>query len=182
MNKKEAAAFLGVTTRSLERYVSQNKLKVKYVKGKTRPVAVFDAVELEKLKQEMASLPLSQRPSLLIEFNGENNTVNGNGSKTEVATRATTQLKRAKTETLTKSRQGILNPDDAASPMLKKLLASLMANNKIILTLAEAAALTNISQQELRKAIGTGALSAAMKGRGWKIRRKDLESYVEKLW
>ncbi|MEM6400732.1 MAG: helix-turn-helix domain-containing protein, partial [Cyanobacteria bacterium P01_D01_bin.116] len=47
MNKKQAAEFLGVSVRALERYVQQGKLTVRYEKGKTRPTANFDQTELE---------------------------------------------------------------------------------------------------------------------------------------
>lgn len=185
MNKQEAAEFLGVTTRSLERYVSQNKLKVKYVKGKTRSIAMFEMAELEKLKQEMASMPLSQRLAL-IDVNGEakqittNNDNSGNGV---MATKSTSLTKRAKSETVTKPRREAFSfaDLDSSSP-IGKMFVSVMANNKMVVTLAEAAALTSLSQKELRKAIHTRELKAGRKGRGWKIRRKDLEAYVERLW
>ena len=41
MNKKEAANFLGVNVRALERYVQQGRVSVRYEKGKTRPTANF---------------------------------------------------------------------------------------------------------------------------------------------
>jgi predicted site-specific integrase-resolvase len=41
MNKQEAAEFLGVSVRALERYVQQGKISVRYEKGKTRPTANF---------------------------------------------------------------------------------------------------------------------------------------------
>ncbi|BAY66913.1 hypothetical protein NIES22_70570 (plasmid) [Calothrix brevissima NIES-22] len=42
MNKQEAADYLGVSVRTLERYVQPGKISVKYEKGKTRPTANFD--------------------------------------------------------------------------------------------------------------------------------------------
>lgn len=42
MNKQEAAEFLGVSVRALERYVQQGRLGGWYEKGKTRPTLVFD--------------------------------------------------------------------------------------------------------------------------------------------
>jgi predicted site-specific integrase-resolvase len=39
MNKQQAAEFLGVSIRALERYVQQGRINVKYEKGKTRPTA-----------------------------------------------------------------------------------------------------------------------------------------------
>lgn len=53
MNKKEAAKFLGVSVRALERYVQQGRISVRYEKGKTRPTANFDPAELEIFKTEL---------------------------------------------------------------------------------------------------------------------------------
>ena len=53
MNKQEAAEFLGVSVRALERYVQQGRIGGHYEKGKTRPTLVFDAAELEAFKAEL---------------------------------------------------------------------------------------------------------------------------------
>ncbi len=57
MNKQEAAEFLGVSVRALERYVQQGRIGGHYEKGKTRPTLVFDAAELEKFKDELGVEP-----------------------------------------------------------------------------------------------------------------------------
>ncbi|ACK74167.1 hypothetical protein PCC7424_5608 (plasmid) [Gloeothece citriformis PCC 7424] len=53
MNKQEAADYLGVSTRAIERYTQKGKLSVKYENAKTRPVAVYDQAELDRLKDEL---------------------------------------------------------------------------------------------------------------------------------
>ena len=53
MNKKEAAKFLGVSVRALERYVQQERVSVRYEKGKTRPTANFNPAELETFNTEL---------------------------------------------------------------------------------------------------------------------------------
>ena len=53
MNKKEAAEFLGVSVRALERYIQQGRISVRYEKGKTRPTPNFDPSELETFKTEL---------------------------------------------------------------------------------------------------------------------------------
>ena len=53
MNKQEAAEFLGVSVRALERYVQQGRIGGHYEKGKTRPTLVFEKVELEVFKAEL---------------------------------------------------------------------------------------------------------------------------------
>jgi excisionase family DNA binding protein len=53
--------------------------------------------------------------------------------------------------------------------------------DKIMLTLAEAAALTNLSRNHLRAAIGEKKLKARIIGRGFRVKRSDLDAYVKKL-
>jgi excisionase family DNA binding protein len=52
---------------------------------------------------------------------------------------------------------------------------------KLMLTLADAAALTSLSKDHLSDAIHAGKLKARKLGRGWKIKRDDLDLYVRKL-
>ena len=59
MNKNDAAEFLEVSIRTLENYVGANRINVRYVKGKTRPVADFDPEELARFKEKMSS-PISR--------------------------------------------------------------------------------------------------------------------------
>jgi len=53
MEKREAAEFLGVSVRTLERIVASGKLKQGKALKKTRPVVVYDEGELAKLKEEL---------------------------------------------------------------------------------------------------------------------------------
>lgn len=55
MRKQEAADFLGISTRTLERFVAEGKLVQGRAKSKTRPVAVFDRGQLEKLKAQLVA-------------------------------------------------------------------------------------------------------------------------------
>lgn len=50
MEKKEAAEFLGVSVRTIERLAADGKLTKGRARKKTRPVVVFDKQELERLK------------------------------------------------------------------------------------------------------------------------------------
>jgi excisionase family DNA binding protein len=52
---------------------------------------------------------------------------------------------------------------------------------KLLLTLQEAQALTGLSRDTLRHAIDDGTLKAQVIGRGFKIKRADLDEYVAKL-
>jgi len=52
---------------------------------------------------------------------------------------------------------------------------------KIMLTLPETALLTSLSRNHLRQAIEEKKLRARIIGRGWRVKRDDLDAYVRKL-
>lgn len=52
---------------------------------------------------------------------------------------------------------------------------------KLILTPAEASALTHLSIDDLRDDLRAGKLKGFIRGRGWKIKRTDLDDYVRGL-
>ena len=55
LTKQEAAEFLGVTVRTLERYTQEGKIGGRYEKGKTRSVLVYDESELHAFKTELTT-------------------------------------------------------------------------------------------------------------------------------
>jgi hypothetical protein len=50
LTKQQAADFLGVNVRTLERYTQEGKIGSRYEKGKTRSVVVYDEEELKAFK------------------------------------------------------------------------------------------------------------------------------------
>ncbi len=53
MDKEQAAEYLGVSVRTLERLTASGKLKKGQAKGKTRPVVVYEKSELERVRKEL---------------------------------------------------------------------------------------------------------------------------------
>jgi excisionase family DNA binding protein len=53
---------------------------------------------------------------------------------------------------------------------------------KLLLSLDEVQVLTGLSRGVLRDAIATGALAGKKIGRGWKVRREDVEQFVKELF
>jgi excisionase family DNA binding protein len=53
--------------------------------------------------------------------------------------------------------------------------------DKLLLKLDEASALTGLSRGILRQAIKDRKLKARIIGRGWRVKRDDLDVYVKKL-
>ena len=171
MNKKEAAEYLGVSVRAVERYVQQGKLSVRYEKGKTRPTANFDQTELEAFKAELNQptiKPAIESRQTTTEFN--------NGTHiTDIEPVNVTDF-------------GELNVVDRLAGMVEMLInrrdnkPTVPIESKILLTLDEAQGLTGLSKGYLREAIQQGKLNAKVIGKSWKVKRSDLDEFVEELF
>lgn len=171
MNKQEAAEFLGVSVRALERYVQQGRIGVKYEKGKTRSTANFDPTELEAFRAEL------NQPTV----------------KPVVESRQTPTEPQPSSEKPVLYAGALTEFDDITvidklSSIIEGLLAksetqpSVPIADKLLLTLPEAQALTGLSKELLRDAINEGSLKAKMIGRSWRIKRSDLEEFVATLF
>jgi excisionase family DNA binding protein len=53
--------------------------------------------------------------------------------------------------------------------------------DKLLFTLSEAQGMTGLSRETLRDAIDNKKLKAKIIGRGWRVKRADLEAYVKRL-
>ncbi len=71
--------------------------------------------------------------------------------------------------------------DEALITSLLQRVPAVAVENKLTLNLAEAAQLSGLSRQHLREAIRGKKLKAKIIGRGWRMKRSDLESYIQKL-
>ncbi len=60
----EAAAYLGISVRTLHRYVNRGDITVHYAKGKTRDVAVFDYNDMLRLKQALGTTKVNSRQQI----------------------------------------------------------------------------------------------------------------------
>jgi excisionase family DNA binding protein len=159
MNKAEACSFLGVSERSLARYAAQGKISVSYEKGKRGNVAVYSDDDLQRLKDEL-SQPVSMRPA-----------VERSLATTDSHAIAPVSMISTLPDLLTLIAER-LKPSERPQVAIE---------NKLTLSLAEAAALSGLSQNFLSDAIHDGKLKAAKRGRGWNVKRNDLDSFIKKL-
>jgi excisionase family DNA binding protein len=160
MNKKEAASFLDVSERAIERYTSKGKLHVRYEdKPSGGTVAVYDEDEVAKLKSEL------EQPAPL----------------TTLST--TTPTPRQQTTSLSPvGASEWAQVFSAAFVAQQETQASTVSiTDKLTLNLEEAARLSGLSRGFLAAAIHDGKLNAAKRGRGWNIKRSDLDTYINKL-
>lgn len=62
VGKREAAQFLGVSVKTLERYVSRGRIAPRMSPGRTRPTPLFDEAELAALRDELAQARFPAAP------------------------------------------------------------------------------------------------------------------------
>ena len=169
MTKTEAAEFLGCSPRQLERYTSENRIGVRYEKGRTRPTPVYDEAELREFKEALER-PL-HRPA--VERMAAPDTMPTSSDNALALLSQASQLEglaRFIGEAVAAAR-----PAEAPEPTLADIAV------KPLLKLDEAQRLTGLSREVLRAAILGGELKAQQIGRAWRIKRADLDSYIAKL-
>lgn len=174
MNKKEAADYLNVSTRAIERYTKQSKLSVKYEKGKTRPIAIYNQTELDKLKKELETTVY--QPSVLTATNTDNSDINPVGISQNLVMTYVEIEKVAFpiVDILEKLNNKLNTKESSAKPIVP-------VEKKLLLTLKEVQALTGLSEKILRQAIKDEQLKAKIIGKSWRIKRLDLENYIDNL-
>jgi excisionase family DNA binding protein len=170
MNKKEAAAYLNVSTRAIERYTAQGKLTPTYEKGRTGPAPVYDQAQLDELKKQMDeagdvshSTVQHDKPAKHDKHdkhdrrdNKDDALVLRSGSRADLA---------AFIAALDKAR-GLSVADIAAKPLL---------------TRTEAQRYTGLSRELLHEAVESGKVKEVKLGRSYRIKRTDLDAYIEQL-
>ena len=87
----------------------------------------------------------------------------------------------AKSQALTHSRDRSIELTELLERLLTNGKPTVPVEAKLLLTIVDAASLTSLSKQRLRAAIGAGTLKASMIGKGWKVKRSDLESFIQDL-
>lgn len=156
MNKAEVCAELSVSDRTVQRLSSQGRLQVRYENapnGGRRPV--YEPADVEKLKKEMAA--------------GTNGGRATTGQALTVAGRLPAQF--------TQMLDGLL-----AIARANPAPAQIRTTEKLTLTLAEASELSGLSRGFLRQAIANRKLRGIKgAGRGFRIKRVDLETFVRGL-
>jgi excisionase family DNA binding protein len=187
MNKQEAAEFLGCSIRQLERYTSENRIGVRYEKGRTRPTPIYDENELTRFKEEQER-PI-HRPVVepMEQPSSAPQTIATQGDNTAGVLALLSQPVPVGHLLAVLARAGVLNMPDAVvalpdkSALEPQKAASLELGPKLLLTLPECQKLTGLSREVLRTAIDINELKARQIGRAWRVKRADLEAYIASL-
>ena len=161
MNKKETAAELGITPRTLERHMSAGRIAYEMRRGKTGEEASFDPASVERFRADHLSPVI---PGKVEE-----------PSQALATTSPGVLARQAPTSQNGHQFAAMIAAAINSAPSVSDIA------HKIMLTLPDAAALSSLSKDHLSGAIHTGKLKAKKIGRGWKIKRDDLDLYVRKL-
>jgi hypothetical protein len=159
MRKFDAAKFLDISEKTLERLVKNGEISSRLEKGKTRDVVIFDEAELKLFKERRESA--KHRPA----FSPVQNSISLIATKADSIDRQTQTL-----EFLEVLRSAVTS---------QKPIVPIA--DKILLTVNECRALSGLSEKRIIEAIKTGKLKGQFIGKGWKIKRGDLNEYVGNL-
>jgi len=167
MNKEQAAAALGITVRTLQRHMAAHRIGFAMRRNLTGEEATFSAEEVARFKAERDALittvtpaanvseVVRQEPSQALQRVGSEQSIQALGQAIADALRATQDVR-----------------NDTPHVEVK---------DKLTLSLIEASQLSGLSRGYLRQAIDAKKLKARIIGKGWRVKRDDLDAYVKKL-
>jgi excisionase family DNA binding protein len=165
MNREQAAKRLKISVRSLQRAVQAGKISVKYQRGKSgKQEAVFDPEEIERYKQELEQVT-EREPT----------------PPTQSTALATIQDKERLTQFVALVAETVRETMPQQSPAKAETTITDLAA-KPLLTRAEAQRYTGLSQEILREAVEAGKLKEKLIGKSYRIKRADLDRFIEKLF
>ncbi len=183
MNKREAAEFLGLSEKTVERYKSSGKLSARLKRivgedGKSRKVLDFNQADLERLKRELLGSVIF--PELT---DGHTQT------KTQTDIDRQTQVDSANFANNELSIVGQTQTANLFGMIFKSFETiserQLEASNrfqKLMLTVDEAAEISGLPKAYIDRAIKkAGTLKATKIGGRYRIKRQDLDDFIKKL-
>jgi excisionase family DNA binding protein len=202
MNKKEVAAYLGLSEKTVERYKASGKLSARLRRvvggdGKTRKVLDFEQTDVERLRSELSGDVVypnltDGQPQTSTRTDTDGQTQTNATTDTDIQTgtdreNATkTDLSRVgQTPTDTRIQTRTANPIEIISArvenVFKKNLEVFRAGGKLLLNLRECRLLTGLSDATLRAAIREGELAGQFIGRAYRVKRADLDKFIKNL-
>jgi excisionase family DNA binding protein len=166
MNKKEAGAYLNVSTRAIERYTAQGKLTPSYEKGRTGPAPVYDQAQLDELKKQMDEAADVVHSAIKTDKTDKRDKGDKTDKDSALVLRSGSRADLAAFIAVIDKARGQSIADLAAKPLL---------------TRDEAQRLTGLSRGLLKEAVAAGKLKERLLGRAYRIKRTELEAYIETL-
>lgn len=183
MNKQEAANFLGVGVRTLERWASEkDKLGYSLKKNENnRDYVDYNDDDLKRLKQEMQNeviIPRTEKDgSSFLAIGGEGYGEEGLYERFDKLIGVLGAIESAlQSVSLPVLVEAIAHSSQAAQNR------KLPIDKLLTLSLKEASKLSCVSYNQLNKDVKSGKLNVIKIGRGRRVRRQDLETYVNSLY
>ena len=184
LDKKQAAEYLQVTTRSLERYTNEGRISVRYEQSPNGEIAMFDPEELKKFKTDKQTSrikptvepdrPQHDRPS-----NPQSQITRSSQPQTEPYNPP--QEVNFGLATLIAPLGALFNNLTKAIDNHGSRVTTTELRSKLLLTLNEAQLVTGLSRDSLMEAIDNGELPSKIIGKARRIKTQDLERYIANL-
>jgi excisionase family DNA binding protein len=192
LDKKQAAEYLGVTTRTLERHAKEGKLSVRYETSQFGEVAMFDPEELEAFKegkQTSRIKPTIAEGRLRVnEPNQPEQIDRPVNPQSQIARSPQAELFNPQQPETTFGIAALMAPLGALFGNLPRAIdnhgsrvSTTELRSKLLLTLDEAQAITGLSRDLLIDAMKNGELPSKIMGKAYRIKTQDLERYIADL-
>ena len=183
LDKKQAAEYLQVTTRSLERYTNEGRISVRYEQSPNGEIAMFDPEELKKFKTDKQT----SRIKPTVEPDRPHDRPSNPQSQITRSSQPQTELYNPSQETnfglatLIAPLGALFNNLTKAIDNHGSRVTTTELRSKLLLTLDEAQTITGLSRDILQDAIKAGQLPSKMMGKAHRIKTQDLERYIANL-
>ena len=169
MNIKEAADYLGISIKTLERKIAAGDVSVAYVPGATGKQRTFDGAELDKLKAAEAEKAVAT--SYVISKSRNSDAPSSQALQRAESEQGMSMLASVLADALRAAQASRDGRHDTTPPVELK--------DKLMLTEREAAAYAGLSLADIERA--RDPLKAIKTGAGWRVKRTALEAYVKRL-
>jgi excisionase family DNA binding protein len=177
-NKQEAADALGCSVRTLLRLVDQGRL-AHLPKRRAADETLFDVAELDRYRRAAKAAAAGFVSGVVIPVTGDTDAP-APAPKQALARRNG----RVSLAPVTLGTGDALDTPEMRDRMLKAfeaMASPVRLTDKLTLSLVEASLVSGLSRAHLRAAIEEKKLKARIIGRGWRVKRDDLDLYVKKL-
>jgi excisionase family DNA binding protein len=184
LDKKQAAEYLGVTTRTLERHAKEGKLSVRYENSQFGEVALFDPEELENFKEGKQTSRV--KPAIEPDRSDQP----APKPQNQIVRTPQTQLELSNPQqpesafgigALIAPLGALFNNLTRAIDNHSSRITTTELRSKLLLTLDEAQIVTGLSREILLDAIKNGELPSKIMGKAYRIKTQDLERYIQEL-
>jgi excisionase family DNA binding protein len=169
MNIKEAAEYLGISVKTLERKIAAGEVSVAYVPGATGKQRTFDRAELDRFKAAEAEKAVAT--SYVI-----SKSRNSDAPSSQALQRAGNEQGMSM---LASVLADALRAAHATGDGKHDALSIADISLKLMLTEKEAAAYAGLSLADIERA--RASVKAIKTGAGWRVKRTALEAYVKRL-